>query len=937
MEGVRCPRIVGRADEVAALREAVDAVRRGMGSTHFLVGEAGVGKSRLAADVAGHADEQGLLVLRGRAVDGPHPVTFRPFTEALLAAMRDGSLPNETELDGFGPALGRLLPGRTDPATDVSLIAVAEGVLRLLRLLGRARGCLLVLEDLHWTDPETLAVLEYLADHCAGERLAVVATVRAELPCQALELASALDARRSARRIHVGRLLDDDVYRMVRACLGTEELPAEVDTFVGGRADGVPFFVEELLAGLVNSGALVRDGTTWHAVSRLVPAVPLTVTASIQRRLAEPGLPAVLAAAAVLGRRFDWSLLAEITGKPEAEVLQALRASIDGQLLDTDDDGFRFRHALTRDAVLDSLLPPERARLAGSAAEALHAKHPELEGDRCELAASLHEAAGDDHRAAELLIAAADRASRRGALASAEALLVRARELGGAADAALLHVLALGGQTARVFELGESMLRLSTQDNLVVRLAMARAAVSAGLWKQAAEHVEHARGLGDSAATTVLAAQVAMGQGRETDAAALAETALADTEAPEVECEALEILGRVVRAGDLGAAEERFERARAVAERAGLAVWRMRALHELGTIDLLDNGRADRLEAARAAAAETGALATLAVIDLHLGDLYSLIGRDEEGSAALTRCVALSRQLGLATLPVALCHLAGNHVRLGRRAESEGLLAEAAGIAPDDPDVLAGIPITRGMSAMLQADLDGAREQLDLAAAQAEIHPIPFPMRGLWALLRTVQGLDGAAARETVRTSGALGVRAALVGLRYAEAVAHGQEGRAQDAERLFAEADRIMAGYASMDEFHYLNRLPAAQAALRDGWGAGVDWMRECLTWCEDNGREQLAAYCRKLLKDAGVPVRRRRDATGIPAELRELGVTQREMEVLALVAEGLSNAEIGERLFISSRTVEKHVEKLLTRTGTRTRGQLAVKAERLRLGRMG
>jgi DNA-binding CsgD family transcriptional regulator len=76
----------------------------------------------------------------------------------------------------------------------------------------------------------------------------------------------------------------------------------------------------------------------------------------------------------------------------------------------------------------------------------------------------------------------------------------------------------------------------------------------------------------------------------------------------------------------------------------------------------------------------------------------------------------------------------------------------------------------------------------------------------------------------------------------------------------------------------------------------------------------------------------RRTRAGGQVPDELRALGVTAREMEVLTLVAEGLSNVEIGERLFISPRTVEKHVEKLLARTGSRTRGQLAVKAERLK-----
>jgi DNA-binding NarL/FixJ family response regulator len=402
-----------------------------------------------------------------------------------------------------------------------------------------------------------------------------------------------------------------------------------------------------------------------------------------------------------------------------------------------------------------------------------------------------------------------------------------------------------------------------------------------------------------------------------------------------VACEALEILGRVVRASDLTTAEELFERARIIADGAGLVIWRLRALHELGTIDLLGNGRADRLEAARQAAVDAGALFTLAVIDLHLGDLYSGIGWDEEAVAAATRCVELSRRLGLSTLPAALCHLAGHHMRLGRLAVAEELLAEAVREWPDDPDVRIGVPMTRGMYAIIQADYHTARLQFDLAAAAVAEHPtVPFPLRGIWALLCTAHDAHGAEAREAVRTSGALGIRAIRAWLGYADAIALGQAGRAADAESAYAEADRIMRGYSSPDEFRHVTRPLIAEAALRDCWGSPDGWLRDTLAWCEANGRDALATHCRDLLKRAGEPVPRRGRGTEVSDGLRALGVTARELEVLDLVAEGLSNAEIGERLYISPRTVEKHVEKLLSRTGTRTRGQLAVKAERLRMG---
>ncbi len=924
-------------------------------------------------DIRSHADTMGMRVLCGRAVDGPNPVTYRPLTEAFLVPLRDGQLP---ELGVFGPAVRQLLPGLLDVPGDSSVIAVAEGVLRLLRLLGQGRGCLLVLEDLHWADPETLAVLEYLGDHCEGERLACVATLRAEESTPALALASALDARVAGRRISLRRLSDHDVSEMVRACLSASSVPSEIDRFVRERADGLPFFVEELLVGLERSGALELTDGGWRAMSRLVSAVPLTVASSIRARLdAAPGLHEVLTAAATLGRRFDWPLLSDITGKSEAQVLDALRAGTSSQLLDADDSGFRFRHALTRDVVLSTLLPPERAWLAARAADAMEHRYPALDGERCELAAGLHESAGQTARAAALLVRAANRARRRGSLDSAEALLSRASELGDAdAGFALLNVLATGGHTARASALGDTLLsRLPTKHSVVeVRIALARAAINAGKWDLAAAHIDRAgevlavetdkgRDRAKSAQAMVLAAQVAMGQGDEARAAELARSVLGtarlsglvgdalgppDTtpqaqvtsELVEIACEALEILGRVVRAADLPAAEALFERALRLAEEAGLSLWRLRALHELGTIDLLDTGRLDRLETARALAEEIGALAVLAAIDLHLGDALHVADRLPEAIVATTRCVELSRRLGLSTMSAGLGHLAGHEASAGRREVMDEQLAELRRIAPNEPDALIGESIVLGLYAVGQVDDEAAMRHFDQVVALLDRYPtVPFPQRGIWALLHTVyQTPRAAAARETVRTSGAMGIRAVRALVAYADAVAAGQDGRPEHAADSFAEAERIVDEYRQPAFLKQPPRRLVAIAALRDGWGEPVSWLRGALVWGEETGRERFAADCRARLKRAGAPVPRRRAGTNdrVPEQLRALGVTAREMDVLALIADGLSNAEIGERLYISARTVEKHVEKLLAKTGTRTRGQLAVRTERLRMG---
>ena len=123
----------------------------------------------------------------------------------------------------------------------------------------------------------------------------------------------------------------------------------------------------------------------------------------------------------------------------------------------------------------------------------------------------------------------------------------------------------------------------------------------------------------------------------------------------------------------------------------------------------------------------------------------------------------------------------------------------------------------------------------------------------------------------------------------------------------------------------HYARRI-AAQAALADGWGHPVLWLREAAAFFAGRGHDRIAAACRGLLRRAGAPVPRRRPGdAALPERLRVLLVTAREAEVLGLVADGLTNREIAAQMFLSPRTVEKHVANLLVKTGLRRRAQLA------------
>jgi DNA-binding NarL/FixJ family response regulator len=125
--------------------------------------------------------------------------------------------------------------------------------------------------------------------------------------------------------------------------------------------------------------------------------------------------------------------------------------------------------------------------------------------------------------------------------------------------------------------------------------------------------------------------------------------------------------------------------------------------------------------------------------------------------------------------------------------------------------------------------------------------------------------------------------------------------------------------------------RRLVAEAAVGDGWGEPVAWLHEALAFFEKRDDDQIASACRSLLRRAGAPVPRRRPGTeAVPTSLRALGVTSREMEVLLLLADGLSNKEIASRLYLSPRTVERHVANVATKAGVERRSQVVAFAAR-------
>ncbi|MDX6644340.1 MAG: hypothetical protein QOK40_67, partial [Miltoncostaeaceae bacterium] len=184
-----------------------------------------------------------------------------------------------------------LVPGIgdfVDPVPDPSPVVVGEAVLRLLSSIGAAAGgALLVLEDLQWADPETLEIVEFLADHARQQPVLVAVAIRTGAPDRADSLARSLRRRRISETIELAPLTQDEVQRMAAACLQTATPPPAIVQLLWSRSDGVPLLVEELLLELAKARLLKRDRSGWTGEIAVAPIVPSSFAEAIGRRVGD--------------------------------------------------------------------------------------------------------------------------------------------------------------------------------------------------------------------------------------------------------------------------------------------------------------------------------------------------------------------------------------------------------------------------------------------------------------------------------------------------------------------------------------------------------------------------------------------------------------------------------------------------------------------------
>ncbi|HEY9308845.1 MAG TPA: AAA family ATPase [Microbacterium sp.] len=365
------PRMVGRHTELAALLEAFDAGVGGTPRTVVVRGEAGVGKTRLVqeflalvtADPLGArtAPGEGPVVAFGQCVDlGPIGAPFGPIRRVLRdlhAAVGTDALRDAAGSAAAIASLAALVPGIADePAEpDEPAAEFAEAIEVLLEQLSRRRHVVVVLEDLQWADAATMALLKTLASTLRGRRLTIVATYRSDdidrfHPLR--PVLAELDRTRSVVRVEVAPLTPDEVAEQVAQLAGGLD-PRLVEA-LAERSGGIPFLVEEL----VDLGDR---------------ALPDTLRELVLARYARLGDDAqqVVRTMAAGGVHVDDDVLSAVTALDERALDAAVREAIDTRVITADGTGYAFRHALTREAVEGEMLPSERVRVHRRYAEHL--------------------------------------------------------------------------------------------------------------------------------------------------------------------------------------------------------------------------------------------------------------------------------------------------------------------------------------------------------------------------------------------------------------------------------------------------------------------------------------------------------------------------------------------------------------------------------------
>ncbi len=969
-------RFVGRRAELTRLEESWKAaVADERAATVLVAGEAGVGKSRLVGELIARIPEPSL-VLVGQCFDlVDRALPFGPIVQVLRTLHRTL---DDAALDAVvGPGreeLAALLPETHTPAREgIVAGALFEQLLGLFERLTERVPTLLVLEDLHWADRSTRELFGYLARSLRTASMVLVGTYRSDdlhrrHPLRGL--LAELDRSGAVDRIDLERFDRDEVRELISAIVGSEPSADLVDRTYR-RSDGNVFFAEELLSVDGEYGASMPP-----TVREIVLARVDALSESAQN---------VLRSAAVIGRTADHRLLEAVAGLSHAELLAGTREAVAQHLLVTDGDAleYRFRHALVREAVEDDLLPGDRVALHTRVAEVL-AEQPEwFDGGAAQLFAeqACHwDAARDAPRA---LVAALDAARAAehiyaygDALEHAELILALWAQVPDAEERTGMRHIEMVRYAATQAEMSGSTDRALDY----IRAAIAEVdpvddPVTAGLlherfgrylwmlsrsWSDILEHCREAVRLVPAepspARARVLATlgQQLMLAARSDEAISVCHQAIAvarEVGEPVIEGHARNSLGATL--GGIGKVDEgltELHRARELAlETESWEDVARAAVNEgsaLQTMARHEEALAISLEGAEIARAHGLDRACGAFLRLNAAEALRVLGRWEDADEQL-REVEGTDPIGIDARRLAeqLCLLAVGRAQFetarAEAARMEQLIGSAGAVRGDRLTIEHAWIAIAGWSGdeagALGRAVDAMRTPVEELSLCPDVGIGDVIFEGLAAggsvASRTREPDARAAYLRQVRDLGAQldqcrpGAFDALDAHVTAEmARAAGDDdgpGWLAVAERWASHGMRPREAYA---------RFRAAEAFLRgDDRDAAAASARNAYAQAREIGwvgvRDAIASLARRARLDLGTAS----DAVASPAD--RYGLTARELDVVALVAEGRTNRQIADALFISAKTASVHVSNILAKLAVTNRGEAAAAARRLGL----
>ncbi|MDN4472704.1 helix-turn-helix transcriptional regulator [Demequina zhanjiangensis] len=949
--------LVGREREVSRLLSALSACDRGEPRALLLRGEAGIGKTRLIRELVDAArsreGEPPPVVALSQCVDlGPIGVPFAPVRRLLQDIHRIVGPEEFAEAVGSTGVLDTLSTLVPELASDGAGSEsrqdryVAESIERVLEQLSRRRRLVLVIEDLHWVDASTLALLRTLSMTLRAEHLLLVMTYRTEDVTTGHRLREAVAEFERSRRIEivaVGRLDRTEVNSLAMEILGRDPSVGELETLMA-RSDGVPFFVEELL-GIPES--------------ELPPTLRDVVLARYERL--PPVAQRVAGAVAVGGSEVEHDLLAAVWPASDEELDAGIRQAVATNLLVTTADGYQFRHALFREAVYDVLLPRERMDLHRAYAAELR-RRVEHGDDTCAAPEAEHWLAAKEAGAAfDASVIALRHASDRLAPGTAARIGERLLELWPAVPDASARAgtdrLALSARIAHDYRSAHHVrdcLRVVTDalseagpDDIArvpLLLTELEAARETERRAEIAGNVDEILRLLEDrhtpeaerwrAAALSWAAVFATGTDKLGAARRAVEAATAVGD-PSIRAFALTISARAWSArGDLLRALQDLDEGMPLAAGSSddsLAAANESVCYRLQVGDL--DGAIQVGLGAFARASDAGRERAGAHVLSNTAEAIIATGRLDEGLEAARRSIELTR---------------GDSVQVVLNA----IQIQGIGLVWDDRldecDLLLATEGESASSAALDLQWVGVWNMLliDLAVAKARREQAAPRLRALTAMMPLVMVLEDESVRDqpgevdVLLVSGArLLAEIRLAGgdprpetaAAIAELVTHmphpdrgaplmamvvallatAEEGddEVQAWRRAVEVAERGCVPKRALHE----SRFRLAEALLRAGGDS--DEPHRLLTQVTQqapaDGVSLVASWARTL---------RRRGEAGSPVDL-----TAREKEVLGLVAQGRTNGEIASELFISPKTVSVHVSSILAKTGAANRTEAA------------